>query len=68
MAGMLFSMGRLSGDRPRIGRRGAFVHHDVETLTVIADQPMPVEVDGDYLEVRSKAVFSSAPQALSVVA
>jgi diacylglycerol kinase family enzyme len=68
MPGMLFSMARLSGNHPRIGRRGAFVHSDVETLTVIADEPLPVQVDGDYLEFRSKVVFSSAQRAISVVA
>ena len=47
------------GNRPRIGRRGAFVHHDLESLTVIADEPMPVQVDGDYLELRTR--WCSAP-------
>jgi diacylglycerol kinase family enzyme len=68
MPGMLFSMARLSGNHPRVGRRGAFLHHDVESLTVIADEPMPVQVDGDYLDLRPKAVFTSAQRAISVVA
>lgn len=68
MPGMLFSMARLSGKHPRVGQRGAYVHHDVERLTVIADEPMPVQVDGDYLEFRSKAEFTSAQRAISVVA
>lgn len=68
MPGMLFSMARLSGTRPQVGRRGAIVHHDVESLTVIADEPMPAQVDGDYLELRSKVVFRSAARAIQVVA
>jgi diacylglycerol kinase family enzyme len=65
--GMLFSMARLSGTRPRIGRRGALLVTDVESAVVIADEPLPVQVDGDYLELRGKAVFSSARDALAVV-
>ncbi len=68
MPGMLFSMARLSGKNPRIGRRGAFVGHDVGRLTVIADEPLPVQVDGDYLELRSKLEFSSTTAAIRVLA
>jgi diacylglycerol kinase family enzyme len=65
--GMLYSMARMSGTRPRVGKRGAHVARDLETVTVRADQPMPVEVDGDYLEPREKLVFRSVPEALRVV-
>jgi diacylglycerol kinase family enzyme len=65
--GLLFSMMRLSGNRPRVGRRGAHVVLDLAGLTVWADQPMPVQVDGDGLEPREKLVFRSVPQALHVV-
>lgn len=65
--GMLYSMARLSGTKPRVGKRGAHVACDLETVTVRADEPMPVEVDGDYLEPREKLVFRSVPQALRVV-
>jgi diacylglycerol kinase family enzyme len=65
--GMLYSMVRLSGAKPRVGNRGAHVARDLETVTVRADEPMPVEVDGDYLEPREKLVFRSVPEALRVV-
>ncbi|MDT4974291.1 MAG: hypothetical protein QOG98_49 [Pseudonocardiales bacterium] len=65
--GMLYSMARLSGAKPRVGNRGAHVARDLETVTVRADEPMPVEVDGDYLEPREKLVFRSVPEALRVV-
>lgn len=66
-AGMLWSMARLSGDNPRIGRRGAHVVTDLDGLTVIADEPVPFQVDGDALETREKVTFRSAPNAIRVV-
>ena len=65
--GLLYSMGRLARDEPRIGRRGAHVVHDLDTLTVLADEPMPVQVDGDYLGVQEKLVFRAAPHAIRVL-
>lgn len=67
MAGVLWSMARLSGDSPRIGRRGAHLVHDVDRLTVIADEPLPFQVDGDALGTRDKVVFSSALGAVRVI-
>jgi diacylglycerol kinase family enzyme len=66
-AGMLWSMARLSGDSPRVGRRGAHVRHDLETLTVLADEPVPFQVDGDALGARDKVTFRSVPRAIRVV-
>jgi diacylglycerol kinase family enzyme len=67
-AGLLFSLVRLSGNRPAIGRRGAFVVSDLAGLTVLADEPLPVQVDGDYLGPREKLAFTSVPRALTVLA
>jgi diacylglycerol kinase family enzyme len=66
-AGVLLGMARMSGASPRIGKRGAHVWYDLEALTVRADEPAPVQVDGDLLEPREKLVFRSVPQALRVV-
>lgn len=66
--GLLVSMARLSGDRPRIGRRGARVVHDLDGLTLLADEPTPVQVDGDYLGPHEKLVFRTARAALKVLA
>lgn len=66
-AGILFSMARMSGSRPRIGGRGARVVHDLDQVTVIADEPMPFQVDGDALDFRDKVSFRSVPDAISVV-
>jgi diacylglycerol kinase family enzyme len=67
VTGMLWSMARLSGDGPRIGRRGAHVLHDLEGLTVLADEPVPFQVDGDGLDLREKVTFRSVPRAIRVV-
>jgi diacylglycerol kinase family enzyme len=66
-AGMLLSLARMSGTNPRIGRRGARVEHDLDTVTVLADEPMPVQVDGDYLDFREKLVFTSQREAIKIV-
>ncbi|GAB2486626.1 diacylglycerol kinase family protein [Jatrophihabitans fulvus] len=66
-AGMLVSMARLSGSRPRVGRYGAFSAHDVDHLTLIADEPLPFQVDGDALDARDKVTFRSVPEAIRVV-
>lgn len=67
IVGMLWSMARLSGDRPRIGRRGAHVVHDVEHLTLIADEPLPFQVDGDAVDAREKVTIRSVLAAVPVV-
>lgn len=66
-AGMLFSMARLSGSRPRIGGRGAHVAHDLDRLTLVADEPLPFQVDGDALDFREKVTFRSVPNAIRIV-
>ena len=49
------------------GKFGAHVVHDLEHITVIADEPLPFQVDGDALETREKVRFRSVPNALRVV-
>jgi diacylglycerol kinase family enzyme len=66
-AGLLFSMARLSGKHAHVGRRGAYLVHDLDGLTVLADEPMPVQVDGDFLGPQEKLVFRSAPNAVKVL-
>jgi len=65
--GVLFSMARLSGDNPRVGRRGAFQLHDVDSVTVVADEPLPFQVDGDAMDLREKVTFRSVPRAVRVL-
>jgi diacylglycerol kinase family enzyme len=65
--GMLFSIARLSGDHPRIGRRGAYLVHDLDRLTLVADEPLPFQMDGDALDFREKVTFRSVSQAIKVL-
>ncbi|SHF75558.1 Diacylglycerol kinase family enzyme [Jatrophihabitans endophyticus] len=65
--GVLVSMARLSGKRPRIGRFGARVVQDLDHITVVADEPMPFQVDGDALDSREKVTFRAVPDAIRVV-
>ena len=66
-AGLLFSMARLSGSTSRVGRRGAHLVQDLTGLTVRADEPLPVQVDGEYLGTRDKLSFTTAADALDVI-
>jgi diacylglycerol kinase family enzyme len=66
-AGMLFSLVRLSGADPRVGSRGAHVLYDLDSFTIRADEPMPVQVDGDLMPRREKLHFRATPAAISVV-
>jgi diacylglycerol kinase family enzyme len=67
VGGMLWSMARLSGGSPRIGARGARVAQDMDGFTVVADEPVPFQVDGDALDTRQKVTFRTVPAAVSVV-
>ncbi|MEO8888024.1 MAG: diacylglycerol kinase family protein [Jatrophihabitantaceae bacterium] len=65
--GVLFSMARMSGQNPRIGNRGAALAYDLDSLTILADEPLPVQIDGDFHGMRDKLVFSTAPAAVRVL-
>jgi diacylglycerol kinase family enzyme len=66
-AGILFSAARMSARHPRVGRRGAYVVQDVDTMVIWSDEPMALQVDGDFLGESGKVVFTCAPQAVRVV-
>ena len=36
-------------------------------ITLIADEPMPFQVDGDALDLRAKVLFRNVPAAIAVV-
>jgi diacylglycerol kinase family enzyme len=61
--------------RQALGRRrqppaGANVihRHDIGGLSVSSPEPVPFQVDGDYLGTRSEVVFEAVPKALRVLA
>ncbi|MGI8679040.1 MAG: diacylglycerol/lipid kinase family protein [Jatrophihabitans sp.] len=65
--GMLWSMARMSGNRPHVGVLGAHVAHDLDHITLIADEPLPFQVDGDAVDTRDKVTFRSVPAAIAMV-
>lgn len=67
MFGMLYSMGRMAGGTPRVGKRGAHLVNDVIGLTIWADESLPVQVDGDFVGMRDKLVFGATAAAVRVV-
>jgi diacylglycerol kinase family enzyme len=67
LPGMLYSMGRLMGTSAHIGERGAFLAEDLDRVTVLADEPLPFQIDGDAVDTRTKVSFRSVPAAIRVV-
>jgi diacylglycerol kinase family enzyme len=68
MANAAYGLAQMLRKKPRgRGGWGVYLHHDLPGFVLRADEPMPVQVDGDLLEPRDKMQFWSIPQALSVV-
>ncbi len=65
-AGLVFSVARMAGDKPRIGSRGAYLHYDLDEITVTCARPTPLQVDGDYLGERTEVRFRSERNAVRV--
>jgi len=63
---VLWSMARMARSHPPAGGLGARVEHNLPGLVVRAEEPMPVQVDGDLLEPKQVARFWSIPRALTV--
>ncbi len=61
----LHSLVQMARATPRPGW-GARVEHDLPSLVFRADEPLPVQVDGDVLEPREKFLFRSVPHAVCV--
>ena len=63
-----YSLGQMLRKNPKSkGGWGAVLQHDLPGFVLHADEPTPVQVDGDLLEPREKMQFWSVPKALSVV-
>ncbi len=65
--GTLVGLARMSGRDPKVGGRGAVLVEDLDGLTITADEPMPVQVDGDYLGLRDSLTFRTADAAIHVL-
>ena len=64
---VLYGLAQMARKNPRAGSWGAALEHDLPAFVLRADQPIPVQVDGDLLEPRESMQFWSVPQALNVV-
>ena len=47
--------------------RNVYYHHDVKSLEITAHQPLPVQVDGDYIGLRDSTAISLLPDALNLL-
>jgi diacylglycerol kinase family enzyme len=65
--GMLVAIAQISGSKPRVGKRGAYLIHDLESLTIRSQTPVPIEVDGDFLGDRDRLTLRSAAHAIRVL-
>jgi diacylglycerol kinase family enzyme len=66
--GAAYGLAQMLRSSPRTtSSRGALLEHDLPGFVLRADEPMPVQVDGDLLEPREKMQFWSIPAALQVV-
>jgi len=64
----VYGFGRMTRKKPKsTGGWGVLLEHDLPGFVLRADEPMPVQVDGDLLEPREKMQFWSVPRALTVV-
>jgi diacylglycerol kinase family enzyme len=54
---------------PGLSRRtpGARVEHDLSRFALIAEEPLPFQVDGDALDARKRIEFCAVPNALRVL-
>jgi diacylglycerol kinase family enzyme len=64
--GMLYSMGAMMGRPARVGDRGAYLVEDLDRLDVLADAPLPFQIDGDAVDHRDRVSLRSVPRALRV--
>jgi diacylglycerol kinase family enzyme len=67
LASVLLGLARMARAQPKSVGRGAILRHDLPGLTLRADQPVLVQVDGDLLGPRETMQFSAVPRALTVL-
>jgi len=63
------TVGRLIASSSKLHQgRDVILRHDLPELTLLAQRPVPFQVDGDYLGPRERVTFRSVPAALRVFA
>jgi diacylglycerol kinase family enzyme len=58
---------QILSSRPRLKGREMVSLHDLPGFVLTAEEPQPLQVDGDDLGLRDRVVFTSVPAALDVV-
>jgi diacylglycerol kinase family enzyme len=53
--------------RSHVGWKKGSYHHDVRSIDLVADRPLPVQVDGDYIGEWTSAEIRLLPDALDVL-
>ncbi|WP_026875156.1 diacylglycerol/lipid kinase family protein [Jiangella gansuensis] len=66
LAPTLLRLGQLTTRRGPRGRNVVSLH-DRKQITLRADDPLPVQVDGDYIGERTEIILTSVPNALRIV-
>jgi diacylglycerol kinase family enzyme len=59
--------GRLLTGRGLVGLPGVLHAHDVDSIRVVCDEPLPLEADGEDLGDVTEAVFEAERDAISVL-
>ncbi len=65
--GVLWTMAHIARKAPGPARLGTTVRHDLSDFTLIADEPMPLQLDGELIGTRTSVRFQAQPRALNVV-
>jgi diacylglycerol kinase family enzyme len=66
--GLLWSALRMYQQAPHSEDKGIYCQHDVSSFSILADDSVPVHVDGDMLGRRHCLEFRNVQQALNIVA
>jgi diacylglycerol kinase family enzyme len=65
--GVVFTIAQIARTHPKPQRWGSVVRHDLTAFTVSADEPMPLQVDGELIGTGHEVHFTSAREALNVI-
>jgi diacylglycerol kinase family enzyme len=65
--GVLWTMAQIARKDPGPARMGSIVRHDLSDFRLVADEPMPLQVDGELIGERSSIDFHSELGALKIL-
>jgi diacylglycerol kinase family enzyme len=65
--GVLWTIAHIARKSPRAARLGTVVRHDLDEFTIAADDPIPLQVDGELIGTRTSVRFRARTHALNVL-